>query len=235
MSFHQIATLRRDTLINEWLKTGLVMVQVEGTSVLGPLVFIDEYVEDPSSMPATPQRVGRRQEKNVMCVQREGLSPNSASLWVASRYEGYREAYLAFLKVAHKVELKMKELAGYDADHLLNRARSPKDTTFIRLEAVPADVNQAWGAFFEAAASDPSFHANKVRERRTMSFMVASKAAWQMPPEGPNDTFGINTLVKYWTNRGFPAEQARSAIDFELKHVFKLPKGGMLIPTTRWI
>jgi hypothetical protein len=234
MSFHQIATARRESLINEWLRTGSVLVQAESTSVLGTLVFIDEHVENPSTAPSA-QRVGRRLDRNVVCVQRDGLAASSASLWVAARYEGYREAYLAFIKVAHQEALKMTDLAGYDADHLLNRARSPKDTTFIRLEAVPADVNQAWGSFFEAAASDPSFVANRQRERRTMSFMVASKAAWQMPPEGPTDTYGINALVKYWANRGFPAEQARSAIDYELKHVFKLPKGGVLLPTTRWI
>lgn len=39
-------------------------------------------------------------------------------------------------------------LAGYDVDHLLNRARSPGGSGFIRIEAINSAVNQAQGVLF---------------------------------------------------------------------------------------
>lgn len=224
-----IIAARRTALIELWKSSSLFQVQVDDPQSLGTLVHIADDGE------ADVAQLGRRRQSNVVIATRTGDPHRNASVWVAAGYDGYRSAYVAFVREVYKIPCTVADLAGFDADHLLNRARSPQDSTFIRLEAVSSAVNQAWGSLYERAASSPQFHANRVRERRNMSWMVASKLADQRPPNGPDDRAGIDRLVTFWRSRGFPDEQARHGIVSDLALVFGRPRGGVVQPSVQWI
>ena len=216
MSLHAIIARRQRALAVAWVHNPLVQVQVESPTVLPGLVFIEDGGEG-----ATSGKVGRRSEQNVAIVSRPGDADTHASCWVASRYSGYRSAYLAFIREAYGVTATAADLAGYDIDHLLNRARSPQDSTFIRIEAIPATANQDWGRLFEKAASDPRFFANQKRERRTMSWTICAKLAGHSPPNGPNDQAGINRLIQYFVSIGLDAAEARDGLNSMLSFAYK--------------
>lgn len=216
MSLHAIIARRQRALVNAWVHSPLVQVQVESTIVLPGLVFLDDGGHD-----ATSGRLGRRSAQNVALVSRPGDPDSLASCWVAARYSDYRSAYLMFVDKAYGVKATTADLAGFDIDHLLNRARSPQDSTFIRIEAIPATANQEWGRLFEKAASDPRFYANQKRERRTMSWMICAKLAGQSPPSGPNDQAGINRLVQYFVSIGLDAAEARDGLNSMLSFAYK--------------
>jgi hypothetical protein len=216
MSLHAIIARRQRALIASWVRSPLVQVQVEAPGALPGLVFISDAGEA-----GMAGGVGRRDERNVAMVTRAGDPDTQASCWVAARYSGYRSAYLAFIREAYGVRATSAELAGFDVDHLLNRARSPQDSTFIRIEAIPAAANQDWGRLFEKAASDPRFYANQQRERRTMSWVICAKLAGQAPPNGPGDQAGINRLVQYFVSIGLDAAEARDGLNSMLSFAYK--------------
>ncbi len=219
---------RRQALLDAWIRDPLQQVLAETPSVLSNLVYLDDGEE------GAAERLGRRRATSVACVRRPGPPDTNASAWVAAGYRDYRKAYLAFIKEVYGIAATSADLSGFDVDHLLNRARSPQGTCFIRIEAIPGPVNQEWGRLYEKAASAPHFYANQERERRTMSWMVASKLAGLRPPSGPDDRDGIDRLVRYWTSHGFSNEQVRHGITDDLNFVFGRPRGGIVTPTTAW-
>ena len=216
MSVLSIIARRRDALVRAWVRDPTVQVQVESPLVLPRLVFLADPEPD-----ASVGQLGRRRQENVAIIKAPGNADAQASVWVASGYGGYKAAYLAFLREVYQVSATSADLAGFDVDHLLNRARSPQDTSFIRIEAVRSDVNQAWGRLFEAASSNPLFFANQARERRTMSYMICAKLAGQMPMLSPTDQSGIDRLVRYFVSIGLPDAESRSGVESMLRFAYQ--------------
>ncbi len=223
MQLQGIIARRQEALLTAWFSNVFFQIQTHDPASLGRSVFIGDDGEE-----GAVSALGRRNDASVVCVERPGDPDVSASVWVSSVYGDYRGAYLAFVRRFYGGSATKADLVGYDVDHLLNRARSPKDTTFIRLEAIPSIINQRWGALYERAASSPHFYANRVRENRTLSWMVASKLAGQMPPDGPDDQSGINRLVQFWSSRGFSSEQVSHGITDDLNFIFGRPRGGIV-------
>ena len=130
------------------------MVQVESPHALPGLVFLDTGGEG-----AAVGASGRRSEDNAVVVRGPGDADAATSVWVRANYQGYRGAYLAFIRQVYRIPADTRHLAGYDVDHLLNRARSPEGMGYVRIEAVPKEVNQAWGRLFERTPAIRSFTA----------------------------------------------------------------------------
>lgn len=208
---------RRHALIQSWVANPLVQVQVESPMVLPRLVFINDETGQSGSV----GQIGRRAMTNTAIVEGGPDKDRSWSVWVASDYSGYQKAYLAFIRTAYGIKCGPADLIGYDIDHLLNRSRSPLGSSFIRIEAVSSVVNRAWGSLFEKAASNQAFHANQVRERRTMSWMICAKLAGQMPPAGPGDTAGTNRLVAFFRTLGLNDNEARDGISSMLDSAYR--------------
>jgi hypothetical protein len=208
---------RRAALIELWKQDPLVIVQVESPDVLPVLTFLDDRGQDAGIGP-----VGRRSQTNTVIVQRPGDPHRSASVWVRASYSGYQNAYVGFLNTVYKTQATTADLTGYDVDHLLNRARSPGGLGYIRIEAVSSAVNQAWGRLFEKVASNPAFFANRERLRRTLSWTICAKLANQMPPDGPNDTAGINRLATWFQSTGMSAAEAREGLASMLRFAYSL-------------
>jgi hypothetical protein len=208
---------RRDALIAEWKQNPLIVVQVESPTVLPVLTFLDDYGQN-----AGVGEIGRRSPTNTVIVQRPGDPDRNASVWVRASYTGYRTAYIGFLNTVYQAQATSAGLAGYDVDHLLNRARSPGGAGYIRIEAVDSAVNQAWGRLFEKAASNPAFSANQNRLRRTLSWTICAKLANQFPPNGPNDAAGINRLAAWFQTLGMSAQEAREGLASMLGFAYSL-------------
>lgn len=208
---------RREALIAQWIRDPLVMVQVESPAALPVLVFLDDR-----GQAAEVGAVGQRRQTDTVIVSRPGDPHRNASVWVRATYRSYRTAYIGFLNQVYDTQATPADLAGYDIDHLLNRARSPDGAGFIRIEAIRAEVNQAWGRLFEKAASDPRFHANQHRLRRTMSWVICAKLANQQPPGGPGDTDGIERLARFFRPLGIAADEARDGLTEMLKFAYGL-------------
>ena len=170
---------------------------------------------------AAPNPLGRRNPGKVAFVEDPANPDLNSSVWVAADYGDYRGAYLRFLSEAYGIAAKAADLAGFDVDHLLNRARSPQDSTFIRIEATPSLANQEWGRLFEKAASDPRFYANSKRERRNMSWVVCAKLAGQLPPNGPDDRAGVERLAMFFASIGIDRTEARDGLTSMLAFAYK--------------
>ena len=198
---------RRSALIAEWKQNPLIVVQVESPLALPVLTFLDDR-----GHAAGVGAVGRRSQTNTVIVSRPGDPDRNASVWVKASYSGYRAAYIGFLNHVYGTQAMSASLAGYDIDHLLNRARSPGGAGYIRIEAVNSPVNQAWGRLFEKAASNPAFFANQHRLRRTLSWTICAKLANRFPPNGPSDVGGIHQLDSYVQTLGMDASEAREGL-----------------------
>jgi hypothetical protein len=214
-SLTSIISRRRDALIAEWRQNPLIVVQVESPAVLPVLTFLDDRGQGASVGP-----VGARRQTNTVIASRAGDPDRNASVWVRASYTGYRTAYIGFLNHVYGTQATSQDLAGYDVDHLLNRARSPGGAGYIRIEAVGSAVNQAWGRLFEKAASNPAFFANQNRLRRTLSWTICAKLANQFPPNGPNDLGGINRLAAYFQTLGMSAGEARDGLTSMLNFAY---------------
>jgi len=208
---------RRGALIAQWIRDPLVMVQVESPAILPRLVFLDDRGQT-----AEVSAVGQYRQTNVVIVSRPGDPDRNASVWVRATYQGYRAAYIGFLNQVYGTQATSADLAGYQIDHLLNRARSPGGAGFIRIEAIGAAVNQAWGWLFEKRASDPRFYANQNRFLRNMSWEICAKLANQQPPVGPGDIDGIERLVRFFVSLGIVAGEARHGLTQMLKFAHRL-------------
>jgi hypothetical protein len=208
---------RKGAIVAAWVRDPQIQVQAEGPGSLPNLVFLDDR-----GATGTASQLGRRAATSVAVVRRPGNPDTDASVWVAARYPSYRSAYLAFVRAMYGIEATTDDLLGYDIDHMLNRARSPQNDSFIRIEAVDRGANQAWGRLFEKTASDGRFYANQSRKRRTMSWMICAKLAGQMPPEGPHDRLGIERLVTYFRGVGLSEAETRSGLDSLLQFTYRL-------------
>ncbi|MBK9083485.1 MAG: hypothetical protein IPL88_16065 [Rhizobiales bacterium] len=216
MSATAIMQERRRALIRAWARDPLILVQAEAPGALPGLVFLDE-----SGAGADLARAGRIRAGNAAIVRRPGAAHDNASLWVAAGYGGYRGAYVRFLQDVYGERASEAELDGWDIDHLLNRARAPDATCFVRVEAIPANANRQWGSLFEKAASDPRFFANRERRRRTMSWMICAKLAGKPPPRGPEDAAQMERLATFFASIGLPADEARRGVGEMLDFVYR--------------
>ena len=208
MSLTTIMNRRRQALLNSWKQDPLILVLVESMNQLRGVVTMLSLDEDAP----TVGQVGSRSENNVAILNAPGNPDINASVWVKSSYRGYRKAYLAFIKQVYGVDATSSQMHGFDADHMLNKARSPSGG-FIRLEAVPSSANQAWGRTFEKAAGF-----DDQRGRRTMDFTIAAKLAGLNAPTNKNDVRQIDAIVQYFErNLGLPKHEAegfRQRMDF---------------------
>jgi hypothetical protein len=203
---------RRNALVAEWKQNPLIVVQVESPAVL---TFLDDRGQG-----GGVGAVGRRSQTNTVIVSRVGGDPDrNGSVWGKASYTGYRTAFIGFLNHVYGTQATTADLAGYDVDHLLNRARSP-GAGYIRIEAVNSTVNQAWGRLFEKAASNPAFFANQQRLRRTLSWAICAKLANRLRPNGPNDVGGITQLAAYFQTLGMDASEAREGLTSMLNFAY---------------
>jgi len=207
MSLHSVIAQRQHALFNAWKANSFHQVQVASVEDLRRQAFIDDLDLD-----VTVEKAGRRSLRNAVVVRREGNLDANSSVWVRADYSGYQKAWLAFIKQVYGIEGQAADLAGYNVDHLLNRARSPGGNGFIRIEAINASVNQAWGRLFEKAASNPEFYANQQRFGRKLTWLIAAKLMGQMPPRGPNDRAGIDRLVAFFNAQGMADENPREGL-----------------------
>ena len=217
LSVSSIIANRSHAIVSAFVTSPTILVQVESASALRLLGQIQEIGIDG----ADPQALGRRNAGKVIYVANPQRPDLNASVWVAAGYGDYRAAYLAFLNKAYDLRATKADLGGFDADHLLNRARSPSDDTLIRLEGVDPEINQEWGALFEKAASDGRFYANTLRKRRTMSYMICAKLAGQSPPKGPQDQAGILRLALFFERIGIPRGEAQQGLKSMLDFAYK--------------
>ncbi len=202
MSLVDIIRRRQRAIISAWKTNPLILVMTEDLQQLPGIVFPEDRSEN-----AGVARAGRRREGSVGILQGPGDPDFNASVWVRADYSGYQGAYLTFIKQVYDVSASKSDLAGYNIDHLLNRARSPGGAGYIRIEAVQADVNQRWGSLFERAAG---FDTRRLR--RSMDWTICSKLAGLMPPRGPDDTDGINRLVTFYKSIGLTEQEARQGL-----------------------
>jgi len=214
MSLQTIIRNRQRALFNAWVQDPLMQVQVEHPDQLGRLVFLDNSGETIAA-----RQLGGSSLENVAVVQRPGNPDQNASLWVRAGYSGYQKAWLSFVEKVYGQNATAKDLAGYNIDHLYNRARSPGLAGFVRIEAINGAVNQAWGRNFERAVSRNATGSNK-RERNTMSWTIAAKLMGQPPPRGPNDHQGIARLVQFFSRNGLSAADAKWGVENMLKHAY---------------
>ncbi|MEE4013504.1 hypothetical protein V1T76_15640 [Roseibium sp. FZY0029] len=216
MSLQALIRRRQRALFDAWVRNPLVQVQVEHPEALGRLVFLDDFDDDVQT-----GKAGRRSLKNVAIVQKPGNPDENASVWVRAGYSSYQKAWLRFVEQVYGIKAASSDLAGYNIDHLLNKARSPDKAGFIRIEAINDAVNQAWGGLFERAASNPEFSANQNRLRRTMSWIIAAKLMDQPPPRGPNDQQGIARLVQFFNRNGLAADNPQRGLTDMLQFAYK--------------
>lgn len=216
MSLQAIISRRQRALFDAWVRDPLVQVQVEHPERLGRLVFLDDFDDTIET-----ERAGRRSLKNVAIVRKPGNPDEMASVWVRAGYSSYQKAWLGFVNQVYGVKATSKDLAGYNIDHLLNKARSPNKAGFIRVEAINDAVNQAWGGLFERAASNPEFSANQKRFRRTMSWIIAAKLMDQPPPRGPGDQQGIARLVQFFNQNGLAADDPQRGLTDMLQFAYR--------------
>jgi hypothetical protein len=214
MSLQALISRRQRALFDAWVRDPLVQVQVEHPEVLGRLVFLDDFDEAPEA-----ERAGRRSLKNAAIVQKPGNPDENASVWVRAGYGSYQKAWLGFVRQVYGIKATASDLAGYNIDHLYNRARSPGLAGFVRIEAVNDAINQDWGRNFERAVSSNATGSNE-RDRNTMSWIIAAKLMGQPPPRGPNDHQGIGRLVAFFSRNGLSATEAKRGIENMLEHAY---------------
>lgn len=216
MSLQALIGRRQRALFDAWVRNPLVQVQVEHPDCLGRLVFLNEFDGEVET-----EKAGRRSLKNVAIVSKPGNPDENTSVWVRAGYSSYQSAWLGFVNQVYGIKATRSDLAGYNIDHLLNKARSPNKAGFIRIEAINDAVNQAWGGLFERVASNPEFSANKTRYRRTMSWIIAAKLMEQAPPRGPDDHVGIARLVRFFSQNGLAEDNPQQGLTEMLKFAYR--------------
>ena len=110
------------------------------------------------------------------------------------------------------------DLAAYDVDHLLNRARAGNDNSLLRIEASPLGVNRQWGSVLEKLASQATVAGNQ-RTRRLMSYLIAAKVAGFAPPTTLQDPVSRARLVRELASLGIPQKDAQDGLDVLLGHI----------------
>lgn len=212
MQIIAIAERRRRVLIQQWAHDPTwVLVQVESASMLkGKAYNLTAEVD------ARSGRVGRHRECSVIMLEGGQDHDRTWSVWVRATFSRYKAAYLAFISHAYGVTLTGDDLPGYEVDHLSNRAYAPTGQEFIRVEAIPKVANHLWGVNFESRRTENTF----ARPTHRLSYMSCAKLGNQLPPNGPNDTAGINRLVAYFQSMGIDPNEARNSVDHMLQHAY---------------
>jgi len=125
------------------------------------------------------------------------------SVWVRASFSNYKAAYLAFISRAYGATVGDNDLPGYDVDHLSNRVYAPTGQEFIRLEAIPQEANNRWGANFEARRTANT----DSKPMKLLSYMSCAKLAGLLPPAGPNDTAASKCSSTTSSQSGLSAKQ----------------------------
>lgn len=196
------------------------LVEVDSVAGLGSLMHLDDFLPDdgPRIAPRIgPGALGRRRMGNVVMVG-SSQHPEDASVWVAAGYGDYRSAYRAFLKAAYGLSVSTADLAPYDVDHLLNRARAGAGTALLRVEALPLSNNRQWGSFLERMASVAQVRGNN-RTRRLMSYLIAGKVAGFAPPTSLDDLPSRQRLALQIAGLGLPLAEVQDGLDAMLTHI----------------
>lgn len=213
MSVPNIIAARRTGLLQAFVTGFAPLVEVDGPAGLSGLMVLDEFEGS-----AAPVQLGRRKSDNVMMVPGRPGDPHSASVWVRAGYADYRGAYAAFLRAAYAVKAGPADLAAYDVDHLLNRARAGNDDVLLRIEALPMASNRQWGSFLEKLASQANVAGNH-RTRRLMSHLIAGKVAGLAPPVSLTDAPSRAALARGIAALGLPLHEVEQALDNMLGHI----------------
>ena len=85
-----------------------------------------------------------------------------------------------------------------------------------RLEAIPQEANNRWGANFEARRTANT----DSKPMKLLSYMSCAKLAGLLPPAGPNDTAGIKVLVDYFVSVGLERQTAQQGLSDMLQHAY---------------
>jgi hypothetical protein len=207
-----IADRRRRAIIDDWVhKPDWVLVQAES-----PEMLRGKVQDLTSEVGARIGRVPGHQERSVMMLEGGSDRDRTWSVWVRASFSNYKAAYLSFVSHAYGVTLSGDDVPGYEVDHLSNKAYAPTGQEFIMIEAIPKTANQRWGVNFESrrtANTDP-------RASHRLSYMSCAKLAGQLPPNGPNDTAGINRLVAYFASIGLNPQEAQQGVQTMLQHAY---------------
>jgi hypothetical protein len=213
VSVSQIVADRRRALLAAFVGGFPPVVEVDGPAGLTGLMHLDEFA---GSGPAGG--IGRRRTDNVMMVPGRPSDAHSASVWVRAGYGDYRPAYAAFLRAAYGVVANPADLAPFDIDHLLNRARAGNSGVLLRIEALPLGPNRQWGAFLEKLAAQATVAGNR-RTIRLMSHLIAGKVAGLAPPASLTDAAGRARLAQGIAALGLPLHEVQGALDRMLGHI----------------
>lgn len=213
MSVAAIVQRRRQNLLTTFVRSTPPLVEVEDAQGLGRLLMLDEFHEG-----AATGALGRRGLGNVVMVAAAPGQPDSATLWVRASYGDYRSAYAAFLRENYQISVSASDLAAYDVDHLLNRARAGTGNALLRIEALPLSNNRQWGSFLEKLASTAQVQGN-TRTRRLMSYLIAGKVAGFAPPISLDDRPSRLRLAQEIANLGLPLREVQEGLDNMLSHI----------------
>lgn len=213
MSLSQIIARRRQCLLSDFVRGIPPLVEVESAAGLGSLMHLDEFLPG-----AAPSGLGRRATGNVVMITGAASQTDTATLWVRASYSDYRAAYAAFMRSNYGLTVTSADLAAYDVDHLLNRARAGLGTALLRIEALPLLVNRQWGGFLERLASSAQIHGNS-RTRRLMSYLIAGKVAGLQPPAALDDLPGRHRLAQGLAALGLPQREVEDGLADMLDHI----------------
>lgn len=191
---------RRRALFQEWCRDPAILVSSPSATDLQSRSLGLHLLQGGNGGPVRAQSLATSQgQMGATILSVPGRLPETGmSLWVPAGLKSYRAAFVAFMKHVYGEPFDAADLNGYDVDHLLNKKRATGDDVLIRVEAVPLNVNRTWGTLFEKNASNPQFWANRKREVRSMSWMIAAKLIGKMPPRGPGDAAGIRDLAQFF-------------------------------------
>ena len=125
-----IVERRRNALVDQWKQDPLIVVQVKSPGASGPDLPRRSRPRGGRRRrrPAQPNQHGDRVAPGRPRPQRQCLGQ--------SELHGLSHGHIGFLNHVYGTQATSTNLAGYDVDHLLNRARSPGGAGYIRIEAV---------------------------------------------------------------------------------------------------
>lgn len=214
MDIGKIVEQRKGALLSDFTHgSSPPLVEVEDLQGMGSLQHLDEF-----GAGSAARGLGRRSTGNVVMVSGNGR-PHGASVWVRASYSDYRTAYIAFIRAAYGISITSQDLAAYDVDHLLNRARAGHNRgTLLRIEALPRATNRQWGALIEKLASSTLIDGNR-RGRRLMSYLIAGKVAGFAPPAGLDDLAGRKRLAEALATLGLDVADVSRGLDGMLEHI----------------
>lgn len=216
MTLATIIQSRTTALINAFVRDIFPpLVEVDDvTALAGLTTVLDEF----NDVGLAAGGLNRRSTANVVMLAAPGGVADKASVWVRADYSDCRAAYAAFVRHMYRVTVTGADLAAYDVDHLLNRARAGNDNSLLRIEASPLGVNRQWGSVLEKLASQATVAGNQ-RTRRLMSYLIAAKVAGFAPPTTLQDPVSRARLVCELASLGIPQKDAQDGLDVLLGHI----------------